>query len=150
MQSWSKRTGVSGSRHNLSFRCTWPVRISSAACVREQYPNFESARASPTRRVALGLRGGRGAGDAARGSRIGCSVQAYAERANQRTTPSLTFPAKRHILLIYQSHISSQKSIECDHSSWERRGLGMAALPKTPLPDRLWSHSSQYESRQKV
>src|ERR1700730_18812188 len=50
MPSWSKCTGVSGSRRKLSFRRTWPVRISSAACVREQYPNFESARASPRRR----------------------------------------------------------------------------------------------------
>ena len=34
----------------MPFSCTRPERINSLACDREQYPSFDSARASPTRR----------------------------------------------------------------------------------------------------
>src|SRR5690348_15963345 len=51
MPSRPSATGVSGSRRTLPFRRTRPARASSAACEREQYPSFESARARPTRRV---------------------------------------------------------------------------------------------------
>src|SRR5882724_13106584 len=47
MRSFSRCTGVSGSRRNFPFSLTRPARISSAACEREQTPSLESARARP-------------------------------------------------------------------------------------------------------
>src|SRR5258708_38792257 len=48
MRSFPRCTGVSGSRRTAPFHFTRPAAISSAARDREQWPSFESARASPT------------------------------------------------------------------------------------------------------
>src|SRR6267378_3033553 len=47
MRSFSRCTGVSGSRRKVPFSLTRPARIHSAAREREQTPSFESARARP-------------------------------------------------------------------------------------------------------
>ncbi len=44
-------TGRSGSRWMVPLTETRPARIKEKAAEREQYPSFESARASPTRAV---------------------------------------------------------------------------------------------------
>src|SRR5271165_6966853 len=48
MRSTPRRTGVSGLRGVAPFSRTLPSRIKVMACVREQKPSLESARASPT------------------------------------------------------------------------------------------------------
>src|SRR5713226_992997 len=53
MRSFSRCTGVSGSRRNVPFSLTRPAQISSAACEREQMPSLESARARPMFREVL-------------------------------------------------------------------------------------------------